>query len=59
MNSKAQSKIMWTSGLTAVLGMASFYGYIPEKIETNLNLFMTTAVPALIFYFRGWQTGNK
>lgn len=58
MNTKKQSKIMWTSGLAACLGFASFSGYIPEDIEQPLQDFLSTLVPVMIFTFRGWFTGN-
>ena len=58
-NSNLKSKIMWTSGLSVAVGMAVWLDFIPAKIEGNLILFMTTAIPALVFYFRGWRTNKE
>lgn len=59
MNTNTRSKIMWVSGLAAVLGYASFAGYIPEDIEEPLKDFLSTFVPTAIFVFRGWFTGRE
>lgn len=59
MNSAIGSKINWTAGAIAVVGLLVVSGAIPKGYETHIIALITIFMPSLIVVFRTWFTGDK
>ena len=58
-NKPTVSKVNWTALLVAIVNIAGALGFVPVAILPSVVTITNLVGPALIIYFRTWQTEKK